>query len=94
MDFANPSLRFSRAEAQLSCKLGDEIAILNLDTKLYFGLSEVGALIWDELETPRSFEELASVVTGTFDVEPQQCRTDLANFLGVMRDRKLLKLWD
>lgn len=94
MDVINPDLRFSRASNQLSCELDGEIAILNLDTSLYFGLTEVAALLWRELETPRSLEELTAAVLNLYDVESQQCRKDVAQFLSVLRDRKLLKAED
>ncbi len=32
---------------QISTDLGDEIAILNLDSGVYYGLSDVGACIWN-----------------------------------------------
>ena len=47
------STTVKKSPHQVSTGLGDEVAILNLQSTLYFGLDEVGACIWQELEEPR-----------------------------------------
>ena len=90
MDLTNPALRFARAPGQLACELDGEIALLNLDSKLYFGLKEVAATIWRELETPTSLEAIIAAVIAEYDVKAEQCRKDVTEFLGVLRARGLV----
>lgn len=92
MDFANSNLRFVRAPEQLSCELDGEIAILNLGSKLYFGLTDVAAAVWRELETPQSFADIVIAVMAQYDVEAEQCRSDVAAFLETLSERGLLQV--
>ena len=94
MNFNNSELRFVRAPEQLSCELDGEIAILNLGSKLYFGLTEVAAAIWRELEVPQSLETIVAAVTARFDVNEAQCRSDVMAFLETLQDRRLLVVED
>ena len=92
MNLDNPALRLVRAREQLSCELDGEIAILNLGSKLYFGLTDVAATIWQELETPKSCEAIVAGVMAKYDVEAGQCREDVRTFLGLLSERGLLDI--
>lgn len=92
MDLTNPALRFARAQRQLACELDGEIALLNLDSKLYFGLKDVAATIWHTLETPQTCEAIVAAVVAEFEVEAEQCREEIRTFLGVLRERRLLEI--
>jgi hypothetical protein len=81
---------YKRAVNQISVDLDGEIAILNLDTKLYFGLTDVGALIWDKLEEPSDLKALCSAVSATFNVGEEQCASDVESFLAALDKARLL----
>ena len=59
---------------QLSTRLGDEIVILGLRDSVYYGLSDVGARIWDLIQTRRTLGEIVSVLLEEYDV----CREEAA----------------
>lgn len=92
MDLSNSDLRFVRAQGQLSCELDGEIALLNLDSKLYFGLTDVAATIWRELEAPKGFEDIVAAVIARFEVDAEQCRRDVGEFLDQLRMKGLLEV--
>ena len=48
---------------QLSTRLADEIVILGLRDSVYYGLSDVGARIWDLVQTRRTLGEIVSPAT-------------------------------
>ncbi len=59
------STLYKKSTRQVSCKINDEVAILDLERAIYFGLQGVGVHIWDSLEQPRSVDDLcASVMVG------------------------------
>ena len=66
---------------QLSCALNGEIAILNYTSKLYFGLTNVGAFIWQLLESSTDLATLTQAVTEEFDVDNVRCAADIKRFL-------------
>jgi Coenzyme PQQ synthesis protein D (PqqD) len=70
-----------RSAGQVSCVLNDEVAVLNLDRALYFGLKGVAAHIWDLLQEPRSVAEICDDVTAQFDVASDVCRADVSSFV-------------
>ena len=88
---ADPDVLMSRIPDQLSVELDGEIAILNLNTKLYFGLTKVGAFIWKLLETPASQAALVRAVCENFEVKTQQTSDDVKRFLVELDDAGLLK---
>ncbi len=55
---------YKKTARQVSCRINDEVAILDLDRAIYFGLQGVGVHIWDALEQPRSVADLCSSVMG------------------------------
>jgi coenzyme PQQ synthesis protein D (PqqD) len=81
-----------RSEAQVSCNLDGEVAILHLKKSRYFGLAGVGAHIWLALEQPRSVEELCESVTRDFDVTPATCRADVLTFLASLQEAGLVEV--
>lgn len=80
-----------RSEAQVSCNLDQEVAILDLQRSKYFGLDGVGAHIWLELEKPCAVSALCASVEAHFDVAPETCRTDVLQFLATLQDAGLIE---
>ena len=80
-----------RSAHQVSCNLNDEVAILNLDKSLYFGLDTVGAHVWDALEEPRSVADICAAVEDRFDVSAADCQTDVVRFLESLKEAGLIE---
>lgn len=87
----DPSTVLRRSSQQISCNLNDEIAILDLDKSVYFGLEGVGAHIWSVLEQPHSVAELCNSVVDHFDVTPEACQTDVLGFLVSLEEAGLIE---
>eukprot|EP01036_Dinobryon_divergens_P012607 gene12607-16992_t len=68
---------YKKTARQVSCRINDEVAILDLDRAIYFGLQGVGVHIWDALEQPRSVADLCSSVMAEFDVSEAVFRADI-----------------
>ena len=83
---------FRRVTHQVSCKLNEEVAILNLDRAVYFGLQGVGVQIWDALEQPRSVAELCASIVAEFDVSAEACQADIASILTSLQAEGLIEV--
>lgn len=82
---------FRLSTAQVSSTMADEVVILNHDKGMYYGLSEVGALVWSALEGgPKSFGELCELVMGEYEVEQSSCEEDIAALLQDLLREKLV----
>lgn len=80
-----------QAKDQLSCKLDNETAILNLNTSLYFGLDEIGALIWQAMESPQPVGDVCRIVVERCEVDEARCLADLLSFLNKLNELGLIE---
>jgi hypothetical protein len=71
----HPHARIRQSPRQVSCPVGDEFAILDLESGVYFGLDAVGAFVWERL--PRRIDELVDEVIAEFAVDRETAHRDL-----------------
>jgi hypothetical protein len=79
------------AESIVSAELDNEVVLLNVQTGIYFGLDEVGGRIWALLETGASEDEIFHKLVDEYEVEPNELRADLMEFLDVLTSRGLVR---
>ena len=89
-----PSTVLKQSARQVSCNLDEEVAILDLDKSLYFGLNGVGAHVWTVLEQPHSVSDIHRSVTEAFHVSATDCEADLLRFLGQLQEAGLVEIVD
>ncbi len=65
----------------LAAKVGDELVMMSAEKGNYIGLSEVGARIWELIDTPKDVDTLCAELQGEYDVEPEVCRNEVETFL-------------
>ena len=66
----------------LSAKVGDELVMMSAEKGNYIGLSEVGARIWELIETPQDVDTICARLQDEYDgVTPEDCRTEVETFL-------------
>ena len=80
------------ASEQVSCPLGEESAILNLKSSIYYGLDPVGTLVWNLLRQPRCIGDIRDTLVNEYDVEAAQCERDLLDLLLKMRNEGLIEV--
>ena len=74
---------------QAHCDVHGEIVILDVERGAYYGLEEVGARVWELLQTPRRVFEVRDILVAEFDVSAEKCEQDLTSFLGELLDAGL-----
>lgn len=77
---------------QLSTRLGDEIVILGLRDSVYYGLSDVGARIWDLIQTRRTLGEVVSVLVDEYDVSREEAAAGVDQLIKELETRGLVGL--
>ena len=65
----------------LSAKVGNELVMMSAEKGNYIGLSEVGARIWDIIETPNDIEAVCAQLQEEYEVAPETCRAEVESFL-------------
>ena len=58
-------------------RVGDEMALVNLDTGVYYGLDAVGARMWELLAGDGRLHAVAARMQEEFDVAPDQLEADV-----------------
>ena len=81
-------------ERQLSTELGGEVVILDIDKGEYFGLANVGTLIWNMLQTPRRVSEIVDRIVTDYDVRRDTAEEDLQALLADLAARGLIDVDD
>lgn len=70
----------------LSAMMGEECAMMSIETGSYVTLSRVGARIWELIERPTELTALCIRLTEEYDVPAELCRAEVDVFLGEMAD--------
>ncbi len=68
----------------LSARVGDEIMMMSPEHGKYIGVNEVGARIWELIETPSDVATVCEELQREFEVSPETCRAEVDSFLAEM----------
>ena len=77
---------------QMASRVGDDLAILDLDRSVYYGLDFVGARIWELLQEPTELSTVLSVVVEEFEVDDATARADLLALVHELCDKQLVEV--
>ena len=79
------------SKEQVSCDLAGETAILNVKSGVYYGLDEVGARVWELIQSPRRVSEVRDALLEEYDVDPSRCEADLVTLLEQLAETELIE---
>jgi hypothetical protein len=79
---------------QVSTNVEGESVILNFDEGVYYGLDEVGARVWELLQSPVTFAAIRERLLAEYEVEPDRCERDLRSLLGELAEAGLVEVGD
>jgi hypothetical protein len=69
----------------------DEIVILDIASGQFYGINDVGSLVWDLLEHDTTRDALIEAVTAEFDVDPAQAGGDIDSLITQLADAGLVE---
>lgn len=82
----------SRVIDVVAADMDGEMVMISITSGKYYGLDTVGSRIFELLEVPKSLSELVRLLCEEYEVEPEQCRADVLEFLNALRGEGLVKL--
>lgn len=82
----------ARTADKVAAEIGDEAVILDIASGYYFQLNLTGARIWALLEDPVAFGAICEKLQAAFAVDPAEYRTEIGEFLLLMRDKGLIEV--
>ena len=81
------------SEDQITSDLLDgDVVILNMKDDVYYGLDDVGGRIWSLIQNPITFDEIVQHLLEEYDVEYQECASDVRGLLEDMLTRGLIEV--
>lgn len=86
-----PASIVQRRDHTLSTDLSEsETVMLDIERGMYFGLQDVGKVIWEQLEQPRTVGSICDRLVHQFEVEPETCRSEVVAFLAQLHEEGLI----
>lgn len=80
------------SSSQVSCRLGEETVVLQVDSGRYMGMDPVSTTIWEFIQQPRSFHELEAYLLEEYEVTPERCEADLLEVLEELLESGLIEV--
>ena len=75
------STKIKTCSAVISAELGPEIALLNINTGVYYTLNAVGASIWRQIQGTTTLAEIKSRLLEEYEVDEVHCERDLVRIV-------------
>ncbi|MCE6991605.1 PqqD family protein [Dyadobacter sp. CY323] len=86
-------MKYQLTSNQISSKVAGETVILNHNKGAYYGLDEVGVVIWDALEQgPQTIDSLCEAVTNAYEVDSDTCKADIDHLMNDLISEKLVEI--
>lgn len=85
---------YRRQADLLEAEVATDIVALDPALGKCFGFNEVAASVWRYLAEPRSFAEIEAYLLSEFDVQPDQCASELRELLEDMEANQLIEPTD
>ncbi len=81
-------------KSRYTAELPDEVVFLNEEQGGYYGLSGVGARVWELIQRPQTIEQIVVTLVREYDVDKQRCRQDIEELLEDMASSGLVAFQD
>jgi hypothetical protein len=85
-----PDVVVVRVNDLRSTPVDTDLVIMNMPTKNYVGLDDIGRRIWSILETPSRVDALCSRLTREYAGDPAQITRDVLEFLNELYAENLI----
>jgi hypothetical protein len=78
----------------VGAELDGEYVMLDPESGCYFGLNEVGSVVWQFLDRPRRLTDIVAHVCSRFDVSAERCTADVTVMIQELAARRLVDVSD
>ena len=79
------------SKQQVFCNVADEAVLLSMEDGAYYGLNDVAASIWRQIQEPRSVGQIRdALLTEYSEIDDAECEAAVSAFLSEMICLKLV----
>ena len=72
---------YHRSDKALFSEVGDDVVALHVENGHCYGMEKVTAAVWSLLAAPIDVSGICERLIGMYEVEPEQCRTEVQRLL-------------
>ena len=76
----------------VSCDLGGETAMLDMKEGVYYGLNEIGTVIWELIQNPITLLEIIDKILEEYEVDEETCYADTVELIKEMEKNGLVAI--
>lgn len=76
----------------LIAKIGDERVMMSTERVRHVGITEVGARIWELIETPQEIDTICAQLRKEYAIAPEACRAEVESFLNELLEHSAVRL--
>ena len=80
----------SMSPHQVYTTLGSEAVVLELQASNYFGMNDVGTVVWNFLQQPRKVSDIIEHIFNNYEVSAEQAEVEIMSFLQKLADQGLV----
>ena len=84
--------KYRRVEDTVYAQVEDDIVALNVRQGRCYGMENVTAAVWSLLAEPISLDGICRQLMDTYDVDADECRSDVGRLLDTMHQEGLVEL--
>ncbi len=79
-----------RSDNAMTAEVGDTAQLLNIRAGRYHAMNKVAARIWALLKQPVTPSQIVETLVAEYEITPEDCAAEVAEFLTALRQRDLL----
>jgi hypothetical protein len=80
------------SQDQVSSDLAGESVILNLKNGTYYGLNELGSVIWESIQEPKTVADICGNILQDYEVDAEACLSSVQALLIDLVDAQLIEI--
>tara|TARA_R110002167_G_scaffold81834_8_gene223684 strand:+ start:2201 stop:2476 length:276 start_codon:yes stop_codon:yes gene_type:complete len=81
-----------QGDTLVSCEIGEQIALLNVESGNYHSFNEVASRIWQLIQVPTPIGQVCDVLSSEYKIDPAQCEKEVVSFLGKLKGESLVSV--
>jgi len=75
----------------ISSDMDGETVMMSIENGEYYGINPIGSRIWELLEHPVTLSEICELLLKKYDVDANQCQTEVLKFANHLFEKKLIR---
>lgn len=85
------NLTYRRAPDALFSEVGEDVVALHVERGQCYGMEKVSSAVWKLLAEPRDLEAICAFLVEQYAVDPNDCRTEVGQFLEQLSSEGLVE---